>query len=90
MQDGFTTEQQWIKELEQQNRELRRANDLLKRASAFLWGGTRPPREVIGDVIDDDRAEFGVEFICRQMQVACVQLLRGQEATGRAVDPGRP
>ncbi len=35
--DGFTTEQQQrIKELEQQNREPRRANDLLKRASAFF------------------------------------------------------
>jgi transposase len=34
---GVTTaEAQRIKELEQENRELRRANDLLKRASAFF------------------------------------------------------
>jgi len=31
-----TTEARRIKELEQENRELRRANDLLKRASAFF------------------------------------------------------
>jgi len=31
-----TTEAKRIKELEQENRELRRANDLLKRASAFF------------------------------------------------------
>lgn len=34
-----------IRELEQENRELRRANDLLKRASAFLAAKLdRPPR----------------------------------------------
>jgi transposase len=31
-----TTEQKRIRELEQENRELRRANDLLKRASSFF------------------------------------------------------
>lgn len=34
---GLTTEERaWMKELERENRELRRANDLLKRASAFF------------------------------------------------------
>ena len=37
MRPGMTTrEAQRLKELEQENRELRRANDLLKRASAFF------------------------------------------------------
>jgi transposase len=37
VQPGVTTaEAKRIKELEQENRELRRANDLLKRASAFF------------------------------------------------------
>ena len=31
-----TVEAKRVKELEQENRELRRANDLLKRASAFF------------------------------------------------------
>lgn len=39
-----------IKELEQENRELRRANDLLKRASAFFRGGAElvKPVETLG------------------------------------------
>jgi transposase len=37
LEPGVTTaEAQRIRELEQENRELRRANDLLKRASAFF------------------------------------------------------
>ncbi|WP_157038605.1 IS3 family transposase [Nostocoides jenkinsii] len=68
---GLTTvEAKRIKELEQENRELRRANDLLKRASGFLRGGARPPLEVIVAFVDENRAEFGVEFICRHLQVA--------------------
>ncbi len=68
---GLTTvEAKRINELEQENRELRRANDLLKRASAFFAGGARPPLEVIVAFVDENRAEFGVEFICRHLQVA--------------------
>jgi transposase len=37
VEPGLTSvEAKWIRELEQENRELRRANDLLKRASAFV------------------------------------------------------
>jgi transposase len=37
VEPGMTTaEQKRIRELEQENRELRRANDLLKRASSFF------------------------------------------------------
>ncbi|MGH9231920.1 MAG: IS3 family transposase [Acidimicrobiales bacterium] len=68
---GVTTaEAKRIRELEQENRELRRANDLLKRASGFLRGGARPPIEVIVAFVDENRDEFGVEFICKHMQVA--------------------
>ncbi|MEZ5378329.1 MAG: IS3 family transposase [Acidimicrobiales bacterium] len=59
-----------IKELEQELRELRRANEILKRASGFLRGGARPSIEVIVGFIDDNRDEFGVEPICRALQVA--------------------
>ena len=36
-----------IKELEQENRELRRANEILQVGVGFLRGGARPPTEVI-------------------------------------------
>ena len=36
-----------IKELEQENRELRRANEILRSRVGFLRGGARPPTEVM-------------------------------------------
>ena len=51
-------------------RELRRANEILKKASAFSPGGARPPIEVIVAFIDEHRDEFGVEPICTTLQVA--------------------
>ncbi|MEX1249161.1 MAG: IS3 family transposase [Acidimicrobiia bacterium] len=68
---GTTTEDAArIKKLEQENRELRRANEILKRASGFLRGGARPPTEVMVSFIDDNRDDFGVEPICDVLQVA--------------------
>ncbi|MCT1775490.1 IS3 family transposase [Brachybacterium sp. p3-SID957] len=79
--DGVTpgvssAEAQRVKELEQEVRELRRANEVLKRAAFFLRGGARPPlSEVVAfvdankdDVVDCRR--LGVELICRLLQVA--------------------
>ncbi|WP_231560352.1 IS3 family transposase [Microbacterium hominis] len=71
-----SAESQRVRELEQENRELRRANEVLKRAAFFLRGGARPPLpEVVAfidankdDVVDGRR--FGVELICRLLQVA--------------------
>src|SRR6266536_34203 len=54
-----TAEQQRIAELEREVRELRRANEILKAASAFF------ARE-----LDAHRDRFGVEPICRTLQVA--------------------
>jgi transposase len=67
-----TADAERMRRLEQENRELRRANEILRRASAqcFLRGGARPPTEVTVKFIDDNRHEFGVEPICRVLQVA--------------------
>ena len=63
---GLTSaEAERIDELEQENRELRRANEILKSRVGFLRGGARPPTEVIVEFIDANRDEFGVEPICR-------------------------
>ncbi|MCZ6737384.1 MAG: IS3 family transposase [Actinobacteria bacterium] len=65
-----TAEAERIRELERENRELRRANVILKSASGFLRGGARPPTAVMVNYIDAHRSEFGVEPICRVLQVA--------------------
>ncbi len=63
---GVTTEERSrIKELERENRELRRANEILKAAVGFLRGGARPPVDGVIAFIDDHRERFGVEPICR-------------------------
>jgi len=59
--------------LERENRELKRTNEILKTASAFLRpGGTRPPDQVGALVayIDVHRERFGVESICRALPIA--------------------
>ncbi|WP_413451243.1 IS3 family transposase [Georgenia phoenicis] len=65
-----TSDAQRLAELERENRELRRANAILKSASGFLRGGARPPTSVIVKYIDEHKEEFGVEPICTQLQVA--------------------
>ena len=63
---GLTTDERArIKELERENRELRRANEILKAAAAFLRGGARPPVAALIEFIDAHRERFGVEPICR-------------------------
>ncbi|WP_376691075.1 IS3 family transposase [Wenzhouxiangella sp. EGI_FJ10409] len=66
-----TAEAQRMKELERENKELRRANDILRTASGFFRPGrARPQIEVINAYIDQHRDTYGVEPICRVLQVA--------------------
>ena len=51
-------------------RELRKANEILKLASVFRPGGARPPHQVPKAFVDQHRQQFGVESICRVMQIA--------------------
>nr|WP_154394717.1 IS3 family transposase [Burkholderia pseudomallei] len=70
--DGITTsERERLKALERENKELRRANEILKLASAFFGpGGARPPSEVLKAFIDQHRDTFGVEPICKVLRIA--------------------
>ncbi|WP_440870864.1 IS3 family transposase [Variovorax atrisoli] len=72
VREGITTsEAQRMKELECEVKELRRANEILKLASAFFApGGARPPAEVLMGFIDKHRDAFGVEPLCTVLQVA--------------------
>ena len=71
LRPGVNSEQaERIKALEQENRELRRANEILRKASAFFAAGARPPTEVTVSFVDAHRGELGVEPICTALQVA--------------------
>ncbi|WP_240376724.1 IS3 family transposase [Acidocella sp. MX-AZ02] len=60
-----------IKALEREVRELRQANEILRKASAyFCAGGARPPVQAMIAFIDDHRGEYGVEPICKVLPIA--------------------
>ncbi|WP_261937095.1 IS3 family transposase [Sphingomonas bisphenolicum] len=60
-----------LKALEPENRELRQANEILRKASAYFCpGGARPPVQTMTAFIDEHRAEYGVEPICRVLPIA--------------------
>ncbi|WP_460994096.1 IS3 family transposase [Sinomonas soli] len=71
-----TAEARRVRELEQEVRELRRANEILKRAAKFLRGGARPPTPEVVAFIEANRNDvvegrpLGVEPICSLLQVA--------------------
>ncbi len=68
---GVTSEERArLKELERENRELRRANEILKSASAFLRDRARRSNQEVIAYIDKHRDVFGVEPICSVLQFA--------------------
>ncbi|RHW29181.1 IS3 family transposase [Nocardioides immobilis] len=75
-----TADAKRIKELEQELRELRRANEILKRAAKFLRGGARPPTQEVVAFIDANRDDvvggkkLGVESICSTLSKAGLQV----------------
>ncbi|WP_343986467.1 IS3 family transposase [Terrabacter terrae] len=77
---GVTTaEVRRIAELEREVKELRRANEILRTASAFFaGGGARPQAQVstavLVEYIDEHRDRFGVEPICTALTEAGTQI----------------
>ncbi|UAD16324.1 IS3 family transposase (plasmid) [Escherichia coli] len=69
---GLTTaERQRLKELERENRELRRSNDILRQASAYFGeGGVRPPLEKMMPLLDKLRKLYGVGPVCSELHIA--------------------
>nr|WP_187655835.1 IS3 family transposase [Escherichia coli] len=69
---GLTSaERQRLKELERENRELRRSNDILRQASAYFGeGGVRPPLEKIMPLLDKLREQYGVGPVCSELHIA--------------------
>ncbi|MBA4284869.1 MAG: IS3 family transposase [Xanthomonadaceae bacterium] len=66
-----TSETERIKQLEREVRELRQANEILRKASAFFCaGGARPPVSAMKAFVDVHREVYGVEPICRVLPIA--------------------
>ncbi|MTB70901.1 IS3 family transposase [Arsenicicoccus sp. MKL-02] len=64
-----------IAELEKENRDLRRANLILRQASAYFCpGGARPPLSDVDAFVDAHRDEHGVEPICSTLAEAGYQI----------------
>jgi putative transposase len=60
-----------MKQLEREVRELRKANEILREATAyFAQAAMRPPRKVMMKFVDQQRGEYGVESICRVVPIA--------------------
>ncbi|MCK1326519.1 IS3 family transposase [Bradyrhizobium sp. 156] len=60
-----------LKALERENRELRQANEILRKASAYFCdGGARPPVQAMIAFIEDHRGAHGVEPICKVLPIA--------------------
>jgi transposase-like protein len=67
---GLTSEErQRLQTLERENRELRRANEILKAVVDFSRG-SRPATAEMSRFIDAHRNRFGVEPICHVLQIA--------------------
>ncbi|MFD2405775.1 IS3 family transposase [Azorhizophilus paspali] len=72
LREGQTTpERERIKALEREVRELRQANEILRKASAYFCpGGARPPLQAMKAFIDEHRELYGVEPICKVLPIA--------------------
>ncbi len=69
---GLTSaERQRLKELERENRELRRSNDILRQGfRLFCEGGVRPPLEKMMPLLDKLREQYGVGPVCSELHIA--------------------
>ena len=73
-----------LKQLERENRELKRANEILQGVRVFRPGGARPPTQVMVEFIDEHRDEYGVEPICQVLPIAPSTYYEHEARTRRA------
>ncbi|WP_413771506.1 IS3 family transposase [Psychrobacter sp. AC24] len=60
-----------IKELERENKELKQANEIIRKAAAFFGpGGNRPQTLVMVQFIDENKSIYGILAICRVLPIA--------------------
>ncbi|MGP5135371.1 IS3 family transposase, partial [Psychrobacter cibarius] len=74
------SQEQRIKELERENKELKQANEIIRKAAAFFGpGGARPLTKIMIQFIDDNKHLYGVELICRVLPIAPSTYYRAQD-----------
>ncbi|WP_156915675.1 MULTISPECIES: IS3 family transposase [unclassified Psychrobacter] len=60
-----------IKELERENKELKQANEIIRKAAGFFRpGGNRPQTLVMVQFIDENKSIYGILAICRVLPIA--------------------
>ncbi|MGP5176811.1 IS3 family transposase [Psychrobacter aquimaris] len=60
-----------IKELERENKELKQANEIIRKAAGFFRpGGNRPQTLVMVQFIDENKSIYGIPAICRVLPIA--------------------
>ncbi|MFC6205588.1 IS3 family transposase [Psychrobacter urativorans] len=65
------SQEQRIKELERENKELKQANEIIRKAAGFFRpGGDGPSTQIMVQFIDDHKNYYGVEPICRVLPIA--------------------
>lgn len=69
--DGISSsDRQRLIELERENRELKHANKILRKASAFFRpGGARSTTQEMIAFIDAHKNQYGIELICKQLPI---------------------
>ena len=59
-----------LKTLERENRELRQANEILRKASAYFAAAELDRPSIMIAFIDDHRQAYGIEPICKVLPIA--------------------
>ncbi|MDN3360192.1 IS3 family transposase [Actinomadura sp. DC4] len=67
---GNSSESEEVKRLKRENAELRRANEILKAASAYFRPGARCETAALVEFVDAHRDRFGVEPVCAALEFA--------------------
>jgi len=84
---GLTSnERERMKSMEREIRELRQANEILRKASHILPRRSSTPVEAMITFIDDHRAAYGVEPICRVLPIAPSTY---RDHVAQQADPGK-
>ncbi|MFH7045178.1 IS3 family transposase [Acinetobacter johnsonii] len=64
-------DQEKMKQMEREIKELKRANEILRKAAGFFRpGGARPPTQIMVDFIHNNKDLYGVDAICRILPIA--------------------
>ncbi|QXR20965.1 IS3 family transposase (plasmid) [Acinetobacter variabilis] len=65
------SDQEKMKQMEREIKELKRANEILHKAAGFFRpGGARPPTQIMVDFIHNNKDLYGVDAICRILPIA--------------------